>query len=323
MPNTILKRWNGSAFEELYPKTTVTQISATGTPGIGTVLAGNGAWVASNGHSHGNINLNGQINSTTITPADQDRILLADASNSGTIERGIIIGTATTTFLRNDGTWATPAGAGTVTNVTAGTQISGMAMTITNGTSTPSIATSINSAANFRTSIDAPATSHASSATTFGVGTNANYGHVRGATRLTGASDGEAGVTIVSGIAYATKTLRVNSIAQQTFGATLDLDSIDGSLLRFVEVSLLRTEGGITYHIGSIVVDVNALPTHNFGTNPTVTTGMRWRLNSRNSSNTQLTLPIFMWRNTLDNVLRIYVDNSTSATYDYECIGYN
>ncbi len=112
MPNTILKRWNGSSFEELYPKTTVTQISASGTPSVSTVLAGNGSWIASNGHSHGNINLNGQITSTTITPADQDRILLADASNSGTIERGIIIGTATTTFLANDGQWRTPAAGG-------------------------------------------------------------------------------------------------------------------------------------------------------------------------------------------------------------------
>jgi hypothetical protein len=44
---------------------------------------------------------------------------------------------------------------GTVTSVSAGTQISGMAMTITNGTTTPSIATSVSNAANFRTAIGA------------------------------------------------------------------------------------------------------------------------------------------------------------------------
>ena len=269
MPNTILKRWNGSAFEELYPKTTVTQISASGTP-------------------------------------------------------------SASTFLRGDGQWATPAGSGTVTGTgtanlltywTGTSSIGSLATTTYPSLTELSYVKGVTSALQTQLAGKAP-TSHASAATTYGVGTNTNYGHVKGL-RLTAASDGEAGVTIVSGIAYATKTLRVNAIAQQTFGATLDLDSIDGSLLRFVEVSLLRTEGGITYHIGSIVVDVNALPTHNFGTNPTVTTGMRWRLNSRNSSNTQLTLPIFMWRNTLDNVLRIYVDNATAATYDYECIGYN
>jgi hypothetical protein len=266
MPNTILKRWNGSAFEELYPKTVVTQISASGTP-------------------------------------------------------------SSTTFLRGDGQWATPAGTGTVTNVTAGTQISGMSMTITNGTTTPSIATSISSSANFRTAIDAAITSHATSATTYGVGTNTNYGHVKGL-RLTGASDGESGVVVLSGVAYATKTLRVNGVAQAAWGTLLDLDTTEGNIVRFVDLTLIRTEGGITYYIGSIMVDVNALPTNNFSTtpSPTITSGLRWRLNSRNSSNTQLTLPIYMFRDIQGspaaNTLRVYVDNATSATYDYECVGY-
>jgi hypothetical protein len=44
MPNTILKRWNGTSFEELYPKTTVTQISASGTPSSSTFLRGDGQW---------------------------------------------------------------------------------------------------------------------------------------------------------------------------------------------------------------------------------------------------------------------------------------
>lgn len=44
---------------------------------------------------------------------------------------------------------------GTVTSVTAGTQVSGLTMTITNGSTTPSIATSISNAANFRSAIGA------------------------------------------------------------------------------------------------------------------------------------------------------------------------
>lgn len=259
MPNTILKRWNGSAFEELYPKTTVGQISATGTP-------------------------------------------------------------SASTYLRGDATWATIAAGGTVTNVTAGTQISGMSMTITNGTTTPSIATSISSSANFRTAIDAPPTSHATSATTYGVGTNTNYGHIKGL-RLTGASDGESGVVVLSGVAYATKTLRVNGVAQAAWGTLLDLDTTEGNILRFVDLTLTRTEGGITYYIGSITLDVNSLVSSS-STAPTLSTTTRWRLNSRNSSNTQLTLPIYMYRYTVDNTLRVYVDNATSATYDYECVGY-
>jgi hypothetical protein len=51
MPNTILKRWNPAlngglgGFEELYPKTTVGQISASGTPSNTTFLRGDGQWV--------------------------------------------------------------------------------------------------------------------------------------------------------------------------------------------------------------------------------------------------------------------------------------
>lgn len=112
MPNTILKRWNGTAFEELYPKTTVGQISATGTPSSTTFLRGDGQWQipATQSHSHGNISNAGGWNNSPITPANADTIPL---TRSGLISNSnLTIGTSTTTFLRNDGTWATPAGGG-------------------------------------------------------------------------------------------------------------------------------------------------------------------------------------------------------------------
>jgi hypothetical protein len=315
---------SGSTFEELYPKTTVTQISASGTPSIDTFLRGDGQWQipATQPHSHGQIDELGRIASAQITPANSDSILVTDASDGQTIKRAIQIGTSTTTFLRNDGTWQTVSGSGTVTNVTAGTQISGMSMTITNGTTTPSIATSINNATNFRTSIDAAITSHASSATTFGVGTDVNFGHVKGG-KLNTTTDGEGGVSVISGTARATKTLRVNSIAQQSWGVLLNLTTTigAGNLVRFVDLTISRVEGGITYYVGSIMVDVAGLATST-STAPTLSTTTRWRLNSRNSSNTQLTLPIFMYNFTTDNTLRVYVDNATAATYHYECVGY-
>jgi hypothetical protein len=63
-------------------------------------------------HTHGDISNAGAITSTVITPATGDAIILSDTSASDVLKRGISIGTATTTFLRNDGTWATPAGGG-------------------------------------------------------------------------------------------------------------------------------------------------------------------------------------------------------------------
>ena len=44
MPSAILKRWNGTAWEEAYPKTTHTQIVASGTPSSTTFLRGDGTW---------------------------------------------------------------------------------------------------------------------------------------------------------------------------------------------------------------------------------------------------------------------------------------
>lgn len=64
---------------------------------------------SASGHTHGNIANNGTITSTGVALANGDQLLFSDSSNSGKIERSsITIGTATTTWLRNDGTWATP-----------------------------------------------------------------------------------------------------------------------------------------------------------------------------------------------------------------------
>jgi hypothetical protein len=63
---------------------------------------------AASSHAHGNIANAGTISSAAVTPASTDYILISDATNSGKIERGIAIGTGTTTYLRNDGTWGTP-----------------------------------------------------------------------------------------------------------------------------------------------------------------------------------------------------------------------
>lgn len=58
-------------------------------------------------HVHGNINAEGKISSTSVTPGNGDYILISDSSGSNKIERGIAIGTGTTKYLREDGTWQT------------------------------------------------------------------------------------------------------------------------------------------------------------------------------------------------------------------------
>ncbi len=326
MPNTILKRWNGTSFEELYPKTTVGQISASGTPNSTTFLRGDGQWATPTGSG---VSGSGTTNELAYWNGSTSLGTLAVATYPSLTELSYVKGVTSAIQTQLNGKQAT------LTNPVTGTGTSNQ-ITYWSGTGTvaalstatyPSLTElsyvkGVTSA--LQTQIDGKApTSHATSATTYGVGTNTNYGHVKGL-RLTGASDGESGVVVLSGVAYATKTLRVNGVAQQAWGTLLDLDTSEGNIVRFVDLTITRIEGGITYYIGSIMVDINVIPTNNFTTtpSPTVTSGYRWRLSSHNSSNTQVTLPIFMYRNTVDNALRVYVDQATTATYDYECVGY-
>ena len=63
-------------------------------------------------HAHGNITNGGTITSTAVALANGDNLLFADSSSSGKIERSsITIGTATNTWLCNNGTWTTPTAA--------------------------------------------------------------------------------------------------------------------------------------------------------------------------------------------------------------------
>lgn len=99
--------------------TTFNVVSAAGTAGsvgtitvtadaVGVTLGTSNITAAAGDHGHGNILTGGTITAAAVTAANTDYILISDASNSGKIEKSIAIGTGTTTYLRNDGTWASP-----------------------------------------------------------------------------------------------------------------------------------------------------------------------------------------------------------------------
>lgn len=73
---------------------------------------------AASSHAHGNITSAGDI-TTTATIASGDRIVINDESASTVTNSSITFGTATTTFLANNGTWQTPAKGSTATTRTA------------------------------------------------------------------------------------------------------------------------------------------------------------------------------------------------------------
>ena len=75
---------------------------------VGVSLGTTSTVAAAGDHGHGNILTGGTITAAAVTAANTDYILISDASNSGKIEKSIAIGTGTTTYLRNDGTWASP-----------------------------------------------------------------------------------------------------------------------------------------------------------------------------------------------------------------------
>jgi hypothetical protein len=65
---------------------------------------------AASSHAHGDITSGGLMSTAVVAPGNGDAILITDSSNTNKIQRGISIGTSTTTFLNNAGAWTTPAG---------------------------------------------------------------------------------------------------------------------------------------------------------------------------------------------------------------------
>lgn len=90
----------------------ISQIGVTSEGHVDTVatrsLTTTDIGAATNTHVHGDVSNTGTLTSTAITPANADYLIISDTSDGGAIKRGVLIGTATTTYLRNDGVWETP-----------------------------------------------------------------------------------------------------------------------------------------------------------------------------------------------------------------------
>ena len=123
MANVKIRRKTGSStYDVVYPAADWSNIDnkpATFTP---------------TSHTHGDITNGGAITSTVVTPASGDNIIVSDSSASDVLKRGITIGTSTSTFLRNDGTWATPAGVDNYVNITGDTMSGQLSSTVATGT---------------------------------------------------------------------------------------------------------------------------------------------------------------------------------------------
>ncbi len=87
-------------------------------------------------HTHGDITSDGDITATAPTVASGDKLIINDESASK-VTNGPSFGSSTTTYLRNDGTWGTPAGSYSLptasTSQLGGVKVDGTTITIADG----------------------------------------------------------------------------------------------------------------------------------------------------------------------------------------------
>lgn len=99
--DVTIRRKVGAGYDVLHPTTTWDQVNNKPTTFTPT------------SHTHGVISNTGSISASTVAVSSGDALLMTDVSNSNTIQKSaIVIGASTSTFLRNDGAWATPASGG-------------------------------------------------------------------------------------------------------------------------------------------------------------------------------------------------------------------
>lgn len=129
---TGIRIWTGaepSSGSSVEPSSTTPSMDGTAAVGTATTYARadhvhpTDTSRAASSHAHGNITSGGDITATAPTIASGDKLIINDESASK-ITNGPAFGSSTTTFLRNDGTWAEPSSDGvsmSTTTCTLGT----------------------------------------------------------------------------------------------------------------------------------------------------------------------------------------------------------
>lgn len=182
---------------------------------------------------------------------------IAKFNGTNTITNGPAFGSDTTKFLRNDGTWVVPAGTYSLPTASADTKGGikvGTGLAINSAVLSVSYGSSAGTACqgnDSRLSDARTPVSHASSATTYGVGTTSNYGHVKLATGDMNGASGADGVACGKNHTHSQYALAANlgTASTHAHGDYVTAIGVSGNTLTWSKGGTAQTAITINYSV--------------------------------------------------------------------------